>query len=172
MNRFKPMDPYDLSINPIERIGKRWMLITAGTLGAWNTMTASWGLLGELWGRPTAAAFVRPSRHTFSFMEENERFTLSFLPDDMKKALQICGSTSGRDTDKAREAGITPMEMVSGSVAFEEAEMIVCCRKLYAADIDPTLFFDKDTLQEAYPQGDYHRMYVGMIESCFCKDTE
>ena len=43
-------------------IGKEWMLITAGNIQHFNTMTASWGGLGWLWNKPVAFIFVRPER--------------------------------------------------------------------------------------------------------------
>ncbi|MBQ5373195.1 MAG: flavin reductase family protein, partial [Bacteroidaceae bacterium] len=43
-------------------IGKEWMLITAGNIKHFNTMTASWGGLGWLWNKPVAFIFVRPER--------------------------------------------------------------------------------------------------------------
>ena len=40
-----------IKINPCTLIGKQWMLITAGTEQSFNTMTASWGHIGALWGQ-------------------------------------------------------------------------------------------------------------------------
>ncbi|MFI3244590.1 MAG: flavin reductase family protein, partial [Akkermansia sp.] len=78
--------------NPARLIGKQWMMITAGTLGAdgesstCNTMTASWGGLGYMWNRPVAYVFVRPNRHTAPLIDANESFTLSFMPEQYRKA--------------------------------------------------------------------------------------
>ena len=47
---FKEVAIEDLRFNPFTKIGKEWMLITAGDENAHNTMTASWGALGEMWG--------------------------------------------------------------------------------------------------------------------------
>jgi flavin reductase (DIM6/NTAB) family NADH-FMN oxidoreductase RutF len=163
---FMKMDPYSLDMKPFEKIGKGWMLITAGTIDSWNTMTASWGMIGELWGKPAATVFVRPQRHTYGFMEKNEAFCLSFLPASMRKALDVCGTTSGRDTDKAAAAGLTPFEPYPGCVAFDEAELIIACRKAYSADILPERFHDKEIIKAVYPQSDFHRMYVGIVTAC------
>ena len=72
-------------------------------------MTASWGGLGVLWNANVSFAFVRPSRYTFEFLEREKYYTLSFLGLSQRRALQICGSKSGRDTDKVAEAGLTPV---------------------------------------------------------------
>ena len=75
---FQTIDPKTLALNPFSAIGDQWMLITAGTPERCNTMTASWGGLGVLWGAPMATAYIRPQRYTKGFVDENEYFTLSF----------------------------------------------------------------------------------------------
>ena len=75
-------------------IGKEWMLVTAGTLEHYNTMTASWGGIGWLWNKPVAFVFIRPERFTHQFIEENERMTLSFLGEEHRDILNFCGSKS------------------------------------------------------------------------------
>ena len=41
-------------VNPFKMIGKDWMLVTAGDQNGWNTMTASWGFMGVMWGKNVA----------------------------------------------------------------------------------------------------------------------
>ena len=48
-----------------ERISKQWMLITAGPEKNCNTMTASWGGLGILWGKPVSTIYIRPQADKF-----------------------------------------------------------------------------------------------------------
>jgi flavin reductase (DIM6/NTAB) family NADH-FMN oxidoreductase RutF len=152
------------------------MLITAGDAGAdgggdWNTMTASWGGLGVLWGRNVAFMFIRPSRRTFGFANDNELFTLSFFSEDYRDALNFIGSHSGRDCDKAAEAGLTPLifdggvagAKGAGAIGFKEAEDIILCRKLYTHDFDPRQFLDAPLIETSYNGKDYHRMYIGEI---------
>jgi flavin reductase (DIM6/NTAB) family NADH-FMN oxidoreductase RutF len=160
---------------PFSRIGDEWMLITSGNVlgegadpGNWNTMTASWGGLGVLWGWDIATVYVRPTRYTYEFMNANPLFTLSFFDKAFHNALEICGSMSGRDTDKAAAAGITPVVFgegpARGAVGFKEARDIIVCRKLYAHDFDLAGFLDP-AIEKNYTQKDYHRLYVGEIVS-------
>lgn len=72
--KLKTLDPKAIRANVFKLIGDDWMLITAGTLRRWNTMTASWGGLGVLWNKLVVFAFVRPTRYTYSFMERSSRF--------------------------------------------------------------------------------------------------
>ena len=103
MKTFKEIKPIEIPGNPIHLIGQEWMLITAGVSDHFNTMTASWGGLGELWFKPVCFCFVRPHRYTYEFMEQYEIFTLSFFSDAFKSQLNFCGSRSGRETDKVKE---------------------------------------------------------------------
>jgi flavin reductase (DIM6/NTAB) family NADH-FMN oxidoreductase RutF len=139
-----------------------WMLVTAGDLRSFNTMTASWGGFGILWNKPVAFVFVRPTRHTFNFMETSEVFTLTFFEEKYRKVLQFCGSRSGRDTDKIKATGLIPIESPSGSVIFDQTYLAFDCRKLYTTDIDPAHFLDS-SIEKNYPKKDYHRMYIGEI---------
>ncbi len=157
-------EPVFLNLNAFSRIGREWMLITAGTAQDWNTMTASWGGLGVLWNKNVAFCFVRPTRHTWSFMERESRFTLSFFAEEYRGALEFCGARSGRDTDKASGAGLDPIVFDDGALSFAQAKEVLVCRKLYSQDFDPTLFKDPG-IEANYPKKDYHRMYIGEIES-------
>lgn len=161
MNKFIEIDPLEMEGNVFRMIERDWMLITAGRAGDLNTMTASWGGLGCIWNVHTAAALVRPSRYTYEFMEREKYFTLSFLEDGFRRALQICGSTSGRDTDKIKDAGLTP-RFDTPAPYFSEARLVLVCRKMYTSDIDPARFLDP-TVQTHYKDGDYHRLYLGEI---------
>ena len=86
-----------LEFNPFKKISKQWMLITAGDEKKSNTMTASWGGLGIMWGKNVATAYIRPNRYTKEFVDQTDHFTLSFLPEEERKALNYCGTVSGRD---------------------------------------------------------------------------
>jgi len=161
MRKFIEILPREITESPYTLIGKKWLLLTAGDRAGYNTMTASWGQTGVLWNKDVATAYVRPQRHTFGFMESNEFYTMSFFTEEYRNALKICGSTSGRDTDKAKLAGLTPV-FENGYTYFDEAELVLICRKLYAQDLKPECFIDKDIAEKNY-NNDYHRQYIGEI---------
>lgn len=154
--------------NAVSLFDDKWCLITAGTTESYNTMTASWGALGELWNKDVCFIFIRPQRYTKEFVEKEEYFTLSFFGEEYKKALTFCGRYSGRDYDKAKETGLTPMP-VDGSMSFEESETVIVCKKIAQQDIDPEGFIDKDIDSKNYPTKDYHTMYIGEIIACYTK---
>lgn len=139
-----------------------WMLVTAGNMKSFNTMTASWGGFGILWNKPVAYVFVRPTRYTYDFMEHASFFTLTFFAEQYREILRFCGSQSGRDTDKIAATGLIPKASPSGGVLFSQAYLAFECRKIYHSDIDPLMFLDH-AIGKNYPKKDYHRMYIGEI---------
>jgi flavin reductase (DIM6/NTAB) family NADH-FMN oxidoreductase RutF len=166
---FEQIDVREIDDNVFKLIADDWMLVTAGARGSFNTMTASWGCLGELWSRKIAICFVRPTRFTFDFMERAELFTLSFFAEEHRKALKYCGTRSGRDTDKIAGTGLSPVFDDLGAVYFEQARLVLICRKIYTHDLDPERFIDK-AIEQEYPDRDYHRMYLGEVLSCLAAE--
>ena len=163
---FQEINPNEITGSLFDKISKQWMLISAGTPEKSNTMTASWGGFGVLWFSKVATIYIRHSRYTLGFVEEQDRYTLTFLKDGHRDALKICGSKSGREMDKMHDAGLTPV-FVDGQPTFEEAEYVVICKKLYADDIKKENFCYPETVEKSYPQGDYHRMFIGEIEKVY-----
>lgn len=164
---FKKTDVKELNGNVFKLIGDEWFLITAGGPGNFNTMTASWGTMGVFWHKPVAICFVRPTRHTYNYIEEEEYFTLSFLKDGNRDILNYCGSKSGRDYDKIAETGLKPVKLENGTVAYEQAKMVIECRKMYFDDLKPVFFLPDNADDKFYPDKDYHRMYFGEIINAY-----
>ena len=138
----KPIDPKAIDQNVFSLIGEKWMLITAGTAERCNTMTASWGGLGVIWGAPSATCYIRPQRYTKEFVDREEYFTLAFFGEEYRDALALCGSKSGREVDKVKECGVQPM--------------------------DPARL-SEDVKERWYPQKDYHTLYIGEIVEAYQK---
>ena len=131
-----------LSENPDRLFRLETALLAAGTPERFNMMTVGWGGLGALWGMPMAAVFVRPSRYTLEFVDQNPLFALSFFGDGQKEALARLGSLSGRDIDKMNDSGLTPT-FVDGAPAFSEARLVLVCRKMYRQTMDLSLVTDE-----------------------------
>lgn len=159
----------DLSLNPFTKIGKEWMLITAGDEKNFNTMTASWGGLGVLWNKDVAFTFIRPSRYTYEFTQREEYFSLCFFPEEYRSALAFCGKYSGREYDKAKETGLTPVTL-EGVPCFGEASFVLVCRKLYAQEMKAECAESEDVKTHYGENEPYHTMYVGEIVKAFIKE--
>ncbi|MDD6061749.1 MAG: flavin reductase [Oscillospiraceae bacterium] len=159
---FEKRDIREIKESAVKMIADDWALVTAGNADGYNTMTVSWGGIGEIWGKDAAFVFIRPQRHTLRFVEENERFTLSFFGGAYKKELGFCGRNSGRDVDKAKETGLVPV-FEQNLTYFEQATVVLKCRKLAKYDLSPAGFIDK-SVQSNYSDGDYHKMFIAEIE--------
>ena len=156
-------------MNPFTKIGKEWMLITAQKDGKINTMTASWGGVGIMWGKNVATVYIRPQRYTKEFVDAGDTFTISFYGEEYRKALSFCGSVSGRnDSEKISKSGLTPCEL-DGVPAFEEASLVLVCRKMYQQDMEPDCFLDSQVRERWYPEKDYHTMYIAEITAVYEK---
>lgn len=157
-----------IKMNPFELIGTEWCLITAGPVQDYNTMTASWGTMGIFWGKPVVNSFIRPQRYTYEFMEKYDCFTLSFFLDPKyRPVLNFCGSKSGRDYDKVKECGLTVKDF-DGAAGFEEADMVVACKKIYYYDLDEPHMLDASIMKH-YAAKDFHRCYFGEILNVYEK---
>ena len=161
------MNPKTLEENVFSLIGDRWMFITAGTAERCNTMTASWGGLGVMWGKLVATVGIRPQRYTLEFVEGSDAFTLSFFDPSYRQALSLCGAKSGREVDKIKECGFTVEAAQNGAPYIAQANLVLVCRKLYWQDLDPTHFLDSEIGERWYPGQDYHRMFVGEIVEAY-----
>ena len=157
---FVEISAKDIDKNAISLISQEWALVTAGNSDKFNMMTVSWGFLGEMWGKDCAIAMIRPQRYTLEFMNNSDYFTLSFYGDN-KAVHKVCGSKSGRDIDKAKETGLTPI-FDNEAVYFEQAQLVIICKKLYASQIEKESFVDEECLKW-YPDNDFHKMFVGEI---------
>ena len=173
---YKIINPKELQKNVFDLIDNKWFLVTVKRYNSdnkVNTMTASWGFMGIMWNKPVANCVIRPQRYTYEFMEEADYYTFSVLSEEHRKALNLLGTKSGRDGDKIKESGLTLFDVdgFDGKVAaFEEADIIMTCKKLYYQDINPDNFEDKTLEEKNYPKKDYHRMYFGEIVSCLVKE--
>lgn len=165
----KKIDFTELKQNPAELIGKQWMLITAGTPENFNTMTASWGGLGYLWNRPVAFVFVRPNRHTATFIDAQPSFTLSFMPEKYRNDLIFCGRNSGRDVDKMAATSLQPFTTPNGLVAMDDAELVIECRKMAVASMQEADFLDYSEVSPQWydPTNPLHKVYICEITATY-----
>jgi flavin reductase (DIM6/NTAB) family NADH-FMN oxidoreductase RutF len=145
---------------------KNWLALASGDFqkGDFNVMTVAWGSMGIMWNLPFAMVVVRPTRYTFEFINKYDTFSLSAFPDEFRSALNILGTKSGRDSDKVKEAGLTPVQLDQiEAPGFSQADLTIQCRRIYWDDLDPTKFL-LSTIDDHYEKKDYHRMVFGEIK--------
>ncbi len=169
MKEFTFMDVNRLKEQIVPLFSEEWFLLTAGDKKKFNTMTCAWGGVGYLWNQPVTFVFVRPQRFTYEFMEKNDLFTMSFFGDTNRENLNFCGTNSGRDVNKIEQTGLTPVFDIEDTVYFNQARMVMICRKLYFQDVNESGFADSQMKNAVYPESDFHRMYIGRIEQLLVK---
>ena len=165
----------ELNINPCLEIGKNWMLITAGDEHKSNSMTASWGSIGALWeaginGGSVTTIYVRPSRYTDSFIDQEDYYSLCFFEEEYRKDLLFMGSNSGKDMDKVSHTKLH-LDYVDGVPFYKEAKLVIICKKIYKGKIMKEGFIDKkiidtyykDDSNDIYNNESFHNVYVGKI---------
>lgn len=165
ITRLNHIDPKKFVAQSFNIWKNQWMLLTAGNYhnGKFNTMTVAWGALGIMWNKPFAMVVVRPTRYTFDFMNNFPDFTLSAFPKSYKKYLSFLGKNSGRDTDKISQTNLHPIESeIVATPSFQEAELIMECKKNYWNDLQPGNFLDT-VIPENFENKDVHRIYFGEI---------
>ena len=161
MHSFQPFPIEELEIDPFEKIGKEWALVSAGSKKSANAMTISWGGVGVLWGKNVVFIFIRDSRYTKELIDTYDLFSVSFLNDSYREALNYCGSHSGRDEDKMANAGLT--WNYKHSIPFvDEGNLVLLCQKLSATRITEESFLSPK-IKNWYTDGDMHTMYVAEI---------
>ena len=172
MKDFRKLEVTEITQNLIGLISEK-MLITAGEKGNFNTMTASWGGVAFLWNKPIVFIFVRPERYTNYFLENTDTFSLSFFDDSYSKQLLLCGTKSGKDIDKVKATGLTLLFTKSGTPIFEEANLLLECKKKYVDKFNEEFFLDKDILDKFYGEkGGLHRIFIAEVTNVWQKDEQ
>lgn len=167
---FVEMKLEDLAVSPFQMIGHDWMLIAAEKCGQVNAMTASWGGLGVMWAKNVAYIVIRPQRYTKEFVDEADSFSLTFYSDQYKRMLGYMGSVSGRDENKIERAGLTTV-FEQDTPYFEEASIVMLCKKLYVQPMKAGYFIDSEEIEKWYPECDFHTLYIGEITKVYVKNT-
>lgn len=161
--------------NPYTLFANDWAALSTGNeQDGVNAMTIAWGTIGALWEKdshsnrlPVLTVFVRPNRYTDIRMKTDDYFSVAVLED--KKILGYLGSHSGREADKYKGAGITPV--FDGNTVYpKEAKLVFLCRKLYQAPLAEEGFCDEKLVDFNYPARDFHTMYVGQIEKILMEE--
>ena len=153
---------------------KKGILLPTKSGDTLNTMTIGWGKIGIEWNRPVFIAYVRETRHTKTMLEENGEFTVNIPYGQVDpQILAYCGTRSGRDTDKFRDLGLTPVDSDIVSVpGIAQLPLTLECRVIYRQKQDLSVL-PPEILDRFYPVAgehdfrDYHIAYYGEILNAY-----
>lgn len=135
-----------------------------------NLMTIAWGHIGVIWGRPVFIAYVRYSRYTYDLLRRAKDFTINVpINKDLKDALRIAGTQSGRDIDKFKAAQLEtfPSRTVE-SPSLKDCDLNYECEIIYTQSQEPALL-SEDIKARYYNNHDTHIMFYGEIKDISMK---
>ena len=149
-------------------------LLTAKYKDKTNSMTIGWLTTGFVWNKPVMSIFVRKSRYTYGLLDKAGEFTISIpspKDENMKKALEFCGTQSGRKIDKYKECNLilSPSRKIETPI-IEGCELYYECNTIYQNEMKPSLISD-EIKKSVYNDGDYHTIFYAEILTFYDKDA-
>lgn len=103
------------------------MVSVADRQGNANIITIAWA--GTICTNPPMVNIaVRPSRYSHSMLKETGEFVINLTTKELAYATDYCGVQSGREVDKWKETGLTPIasEVVKAPAIAESPVNIEC----------------------------------------------
>ena len=139
---------------------QRCSFLTTKADGRENTMAIGWGTVGIEWGVPIFAAYVRTNRFTYELIERTGEFTvcapIGEPSVDVRKAIALCGSKSGRDMDKIAKAGLHVVEAeIVRPPAIKELPLTFECRVVFTQE-QPVKEISSRLAKKFYPASGEH----------------
>ncbi len=93
-------------LNPVPAV----MVSVTDKEGRSNIITVAWA--GTVCTNPPMVSIsVRPSRYSYQILEETGEFVINLTNESLVNACDYCGVVSGRDVDKFKKTGLTPIPM-------------------------------------------------------------
>jgi flavin reductase (DIM6/NTAB) family NADH-FMN oxidoreductase RutF len=157
---------YVVETNKLMRKGGL-LLVSEGEDDKPNAMTIGWGFLGTMWSKPVFIVAVRYSRYTYKLMEESDSFTVCLPSNDMEKALEFCGTKSGRDMDKLKDMGLSTKKGKTVDAPYiKESPVHYECKVVYKDEMEEGRLAEH--LQTSmYKSKDWHVLYYGEVMGCY-----
>lgn len=155
------------------------MVTAADREGKSNIITIAW--TGTVCTNPPMAYIsVRPERYSYGMLKETGEFVINLTTEKLVRATDYCGVKSGRDTDKWKETGLTPISAQEVNVPLiKESPVNIECRvseirelgshhmflaRVVAVDVDEAYLNEQGRfeLQKAAPIVYSHGEYYGL----------
>ena len=137
-----------------------------------NLMTIGWGEIGVVWSRPVFTVLVRRSRYTYDCLLEADSFTINVPRNgQLSEALEVCGTKSGRDLDKASSCSLdlTEGQKVACPV-IEQCALHYECSIIARKQLENEDICSPEITRSYYAGGDYHMIVIGEILSAYAEE--
>lgn len=167
MKKPKTLDFWECASEILNRMRSCGVLCTVvDTEGKQNLLTLGWGQIGPFYhGHPVFAIAVAPPRHSWRFLEDVPEFVIAVPDDGLKAAAELCGTKSGRDMDKFKAAGLTPVPSAHVKApSIAECPINVECRT-YTRVHPPHMLLTPEHRQR--PVEEQHTIYFAEVLGTF-----
>ena len=129
------------------------LITSRGKDGKTNIFTAAW-VSQVAMSPPHVAVAIRSSRFSFSLIEETGEFGVNLPTAKLAREVDICGNTSGRDTDKWELTGLTQEEQVKTSVPLiQECPVNLECKVVHRIELGTHFLFIGEVLARHEDEG-------------------
>jgi flavin reductase (DIM6/NTAB) family NADH-FMN oxidoreductase RutF len=153
---------------------KGFPVITAKSGNTINSMVGSGGGIGTFMKYPAAWNLIRADRYTLEIIKDAKAYTISYFTKEHQSQIIPLGRKSGRDSAKMQETTLTPFELQSGSIGYNEAELIIDCSLLALPTINETDLYSEELLRfvadEYTDIAHYRQVLFGKITAIYRKE--
>lgn len=155
---------YDIDENFVKLIRKDACITSFGSANHHNALAVGWALIGSLWRYEVAEVYIKPTRYSFNFAENEKYFSLMWFDKNIhEEIIKTYGSLSGRDVDKDKLSNLSLIEL-DGCACYKEARLIIVCEKIYSHALKEEEILDQNVINmPLYDDKKYHSSYTGKI---------
>ena len=155
------------------------VLVSAGTMAKANVMTVSWQTPVHTADPCLVLLVMHQARYTYELIKQNHQLVINVPGEELLEQTHLVGTVSGREIDKLKEAGLTPVaaNLVQPPLIAECAGHLECevmetftvrthdllvCEVVYASAEDA--FFDGAWVPEKFHTLHYmHATQYGLL---------
>lgn len=129
-------------LNPVPAV----MVSLADEAGNANIITVAWA--GTICTNPPMLSIsVRPERYSYDSLVKTGEFVVNLTTEDLVKACDFCGVKSGRDVDKYKTLGLTPLKMQHVSApGISESPVNIECKVVEVKELGSHSMFIAEVL--------------------------
>lgn len=167
----KYVDLYEYAPHILTCLNKGGILVTTKVDEIVNPITVAWLTIGQQWNKQIIQIYIRHTRYTKALLDTASDFTLNIpmeMNEQVRAILKVCGTTSGKDTNKIEVAGIHLNDSKCiVTPGIKELPLTIECKIIYK-QMQDAFVMPEDVLQRYYPNyknepEDVHTVYYGEV---------